>query len=296
MSDQQVVAVVGLGRMGTGMAHSLLRAGFTVRVFNRTPEKAAPLVAQGAVSAGSPADAARGADAVLSSLLDDGTLRAVVEAEDGLLAGLETGSVHISTSTVSPGCSNEMASLHAVRGLGFLAAPVLGRPDVALAGELLSLAGGEQDVLDRARPFIEAYSSRILHTGTGAGTANSLKLAFNFYIAASAELFGQFLTFTEKSGVEHDTAMQALRGMQGSPAINGYLERIGAREFDEVGFAMSTGLKDLRLMLDAAAEVRCPLPYAAVAHDHTLSALATGLGEQDWSAFTEVARLNAGLS
>jgi 3-hydroxyisobutyrate dehydrogenase-like beta-hydroxyacid dehydrogenase len=233
---------------------------------------------------------------VLSSLLDDATLRAVVEVEDGLLDGLEADAVHISASTVSPGCSNALAALHSARGQQFLAAPVLGRPPVALAGELLSLAGGPRQALDRARPFIEAYSSRILHTGEVPGTANSLKLAFNFYIAASAELFGEFLPFTESSGVEHETAVQALHGLQGSPVITGYLDRIGARDFDEVGFEMSTGLKDLRLMLDAAAEVRCPLPFAAVAHEHTLTALATGLQAKDWSAFTEIARLNAGLS
>jgi len=296
MSEKNVVAVVGLGRMGAAMAHSVLRAGLNVRVYNRTSEKAASLLAEGATLAASPAEAASGAAVVISSLLDDATLRAVVGAQDGLLAGLEPGAVHVSTSTVSPGCSNEMASLHADTGTLFLAAPVLGRPPVAMAGELLSLAGGAQDALDLARPVIEAYSSRILHTGLVPGTANSLKLAFNFYIAASAELFGEFLTFAESSGVEHDTAMQALHGMQGSPAVTGYLDRIGARDFDDVGFAMSTGLKDLRLMLDAAADVCCPLPFAAVAHDHTLTALATGLESKDWSAFTEITRLNAGLS
>jgi 3-hydroxyisobutyrate dehydrogenase-like beta-hydroxyacid dehydrogenase len=296
MREESVVAVVGLGRMGSGIAESLLRSGFGLRVYNRTAEKAAPLVAAGASLAQTPAQAAEGAAVVISSTLDDSSLRALVESEDGLLAGMSGDTIHVSTTTVSPGCSDELASSHASHDQHFLAAPVLGRPDVAHAGELLSIVGGPADVLDRARPFIEAYSADLLHAGTRAGTANSLKLALNFYIASVAELFGQFLAFAEKSGVEHETAMQALRSMQGHPGIAGYLERIGERDFDAVGFEMATGLKDLQLMLDAAATVRCPLPFATVARDRTITALATGLAEKDWSAFTEIARLNAGLS
>jgi 3-hydroxyisobutyrate dehydrogenase-like beta-hydroxyacid dehydrogenase len=289
------VAVIGLGRIGTGIAQSLLRDGCRVRVYNRTAEKVARLVAAGATAALSPAHAADQAAVVITSLLDDGVLRTVVSSEDGLLEAMAPGTVHVSTSTVSPGCSAELAALHSSRGQHFLAAPVLGRPSVALAGELVSLVGGETAALDRARAYIAAYSARIVHVGAVPGTANSLKLAFNFYLAATAELFGQFLAFTEKSGVDHEIAMQMLRELQGHPGVAGYLERIGGRAYDEVGFEMTTGLKDLQLMLVAAAAVRSPLPYASIVFDRTLSALATGLGDKDWSAFAEIARLNAGL-
>jgi 3-hydroxyisobutyrate dehydrogenase-like beta-hydroxyacid dehydrogenase len=295
MATKPVVAVIGLGRMGAGIAQSLLRAGFAVRVYNRAVEKAAPLVAAGATLARTPADAASGAVVVVSCLLDDISLDAVAESDDGLLAGMADDAIHVSSATVSPGCSERLAGLHQSHGQHFLAAPVLGRPEVAQAGELLSLVGGPGPVFERARAVIEGYSARVLHTGTRVGTANSLKLAVNFYIASTAELFGQFLAFTEKSEVEHETAMQMLRGMQGHPAVAGYLERVGGRDFDEIGFAMATGLKDLQLILDAATTVRCPLPYATIARDRTLSALATGLGDKDWSAFTEIARINAGL-
>jgi len=290
------VAVLGLGRMGSAMAESLLRNGHAVRVWNRTAAKADPLVAAGATRAPTPAAAAAGADIVISSMLDDASLHQLVEAPDGVLAGLDEDAVHVSTATVSPGCSDAIAALHAARGRDFLAAPVVGRPEVARAGELLSLVGGPEAVIVRARPAIAAYSARILTTGADPGTANSLKLAINFYIASIAELFGEVLAFAEKSGVAHETTMQALRGMQGAPGVAGYLERIGARELDEAGFAMATGLKDLGLIADAAAAVRCPLPFAAVARDRTMAAIATGLGDKDWSAFTEITRLNAGLS
>jgi 3-hydroxyisobutyrate dehydrogenase-like beta-hydroxyacid dehydrogenase len=272
-----------------------MRAGFTVRVYNRAVEKTAPLVTAGASLTRTPADAACGAGVVVSCLLDDVSLHAVAESDDGLLAGMAVDAIHVSTATVSPGCSERLAVLHQLRGQHFLAAPILGRPEVAQAGELLSLVGGPDPVFERARPVIEGYSARVLHTGTLVGTANSLKLAVNFYIASMAELFGQFLAFAETSEVEHETAMQMLRAMQGHPAVAGYLERVGGREFDEVGFAMTTGLKDLQLILDAATTVRCPLPFATIARDRTLSALATGLGDKDWSAFTEIARRSAGL-
>jgi 3-hydroxyisobutyrate dehydrogenase-like beta-hydroxyacid dehydrogenase len=290
------VAVLGLGRMGSAIAETMLREGFAVRVWNRTAAKADPLVGAGATRAPTPAAAAAGAGVVISSMLDDAALRELVEAPDGVLAGLDHGAVHVSTTTVSPGCSDALAAVHADRGQGFIAAPVVGRPDVARAGELLSLVGGREDAIARARPCIAAYSGRILTTGPEPGTANSLKLAINFYIASMAELFGEILAFTEKSGVDHETTMQAVRSLQGAPGVTGYLERIGAREFDEVGFAMATGLKDLGLIADAAAAVRCPLPFAAIARDHTMAAIATGLGDKDWSAFTEVTRLTSGLA
>jgi len=147
----------------------------------------------------------------------------------------------------------------------------------------------------RVCPCIEAYSIRIVHVGTTPGGANSLKLAFNFYLASIAELFGQFLAFTETSGVDHEIATQVLRELQDHPGTAGYLERIGGRDFDDVGFEMTTGLKDLHLMLSAAEAVRSPLPYAAIVRDGTVTALATGLGDKDRSAFTEIARLNSGL-
>ncbi|MGO9962004.1 MAG: NAD(P)-dependent oxidoreductase [Acidimicrobiales bacterium] len=294
-AEEPPVAVVGLGRIGAGIVRSLLRSGRRVRVFNRTAEKAAPLVAAGATAVASPAEATAGAVVVISSLLNDEAVRAVVSADDGLVAGMAAGAIHVSTSTVSPGLSDELSLLHGSQGQQFLAAPVIGRPSVAHAGQLVSLVGGPAGVLDRARRCIEAYSARIVHVGATPGTANSLKLAFNFYVASSAELFGQFLAFTEKSGVDHEIAMQMLRELQGHPGIAAYLERIGGRAYDEVGFEMATGLKDLQLMLLAAAAVRSPLPYAAIVFDRTLSALATGLGDKDWSAFAEIARLNAGL-
>jgi 3-hydroxyisobutyrate dehydrogenase-like beta-hydroxyacid dehydrogenase len=287
-----VVAVAGLGRMGTGIAGSLVRSGLRVRVFNRTPGKDAALVDAGAESAPSLAAAALGADVVVTCMLDDASL---IDISSGLVGVMAPGAVHVSTATVSPGCSDSLASEHEARGQAFLAAPVVGRPDVAAAGQLLSLVGGRPSVVDRSRAVIEAYSSRILETGEQPGTANSLKLAINSYIASMAELFGETLAFTEKSGVRHDTAMDALRILQGHPGIAGYLERIGARDFDDAGFAMATGLKDLGLITDAAASVRSPLPFATIARDKTITAIATGLSDKDWSAFTDIARRNAGL-
>ena len=294
--EEPPVAVIGLGRIGAGIAASLLRAGRTVRVHNRTALKAAPLEAAGALVASSPAEAVSGAAIVVTSLLDDASLISVLEAGDGLLAGMSAGAVHVSTSTCSPGCSDDMAARHAAAGQGFVAAPVLGRPQMALAGALVSLVSGAPETLERARPVIEDYSARVVHVGPVPGTASSLKLANNFYIAALAELFGEFLAFTDKSGIDHGIALELLRGLQGHPGLAGYLERIGARDFDEVGFEMATGLKDLRLVLDAAAAVRCPLPFAGVVGDRTLSALATDLGRKDWAAFTEITRRNAGLA
>ena len=283
------VAVLGLGRMG--------RRDCREPPAHRTHgARLEPDGRQGRPACGRGGDAGRNARGraatarlVISSMLDDASLHELVEAPDGVLAGLADGAVHVSTATVSPGCSDAIAALHAARGQAFLAAPVVGRPEVARAGELLSLVGGAAEVIERARPGITAYSARILITGPQPGTASSLKLALNFYIASVAELFGEVLTFAEKSGVDHETTMEALRGMQGAPGIAGYLERIGSRSFDDAGFAMTTGLKDLGLIADAAAAVRCPLPLATVAREEprTKSAISgTAVRTVDGSAFT----------
>ncbi len=268
VAEDGPVAVIGLGRIGTGIAHSLLRRGFRVRVYNRTVARAAPLVSAGATLAPTSAQAAtRACPSRVSSLLDDASVRAVVEAEQGLMAGMSAGGIHVSTTTCSPGLAEKWLRVHRSAGLHYLAAPVVGRPNAALAGELLSLVGGPTEVLERARSCIEAYSARIVHVGVTPGAANSLKLAFNFYLASTIELFAEFLAFTDKSGIGSPTAMQVLREFQGHPGIGAYLERIGVRDFDTAGFEMATGLKDLQLILDASAAVRSPLPYAAVVRD-----------------------------
>jgi len=290
------VSVIGLGRMGSGIARNILKAGFTLTVYNRTPAKMRPLIDQGATGARSPREAAAAADAVVTSLMDDQSVLDAVNGEHGLLAGLKPGAIHIGTTTVSPECAARLAELHAAHGSQYIAGPVAGRPDAAEAGQLLTFVAGDPAAIARCTPLFNAYSQQQINLGTAQRSANSLKLIFNYAIASLVELMGQVYAFAEKSAVDLQLVNLLLAGMLAPPALKEYATRIRTREFEPAGFELIAGLKDVTLMLQAATEARVALPYASVVHDKLLAALAHGMGHKDWSAVYEITRMNAGLA
>ncbi|MDR2736340.1 MAG: NAD(P)-dependent oxidoreductase, partial [Gracilibacteraceae bacterium] len=150
-TEMPPVAVIGLGRMGTGIARSLLRNGFPVTVYNRTEAKIRPLVEAGATPAQTPALAAQSAQYVITSLMDDASVLAVLQGANGVIAGLAQGAVHIGASTVSPEITQRLVAMHADHGSVYLAAPVVGRPDAANAGELMTLVCGDQAIFEASR-------------------------------------------------------------------------------------------------------------------------------------------------
>jgi 3-hydroxyisobutyrate dehydrogenase-like beta-hydroxyacid dehydrogenase len=290
--DHLTIACIGLGRMGAGIARNLQACGCRLVVYNRTPAKMDPFVAAGALPAGTAREAAATADFVVTSLMDDQSVLDTLSSEDGILAGLRHGAVHIGTSTVSPGCSTRCAGLHRQHGSHYLAAPVFGRPDAAAVGKLLTFVSGEREIIERARPVLETYTQSIAALGEDAAAAPSLKLAGNFFGASLLEVLGEAFALAEKRGVLLPLA-NMLKGFL--PLMAEYIDRIASRNYDKPGFTLDAGLKDVRLMLEAAGEVHVPLPFASVIRDKCLSAQAHGFSEQDWCSFTEIARLNAGL-
>jgi 3-hydroxyisobutyrate dehydrogenase-like beta-hydroxyacid dehydrogenase len=290
------VACIGLGRMGAGIARNIQKNGFRLVVYNRTATKAEPLVHAGARLACSAREAAAGADVVVTSLMDDRSVLDALEGPDGVLAGLSRDAIHIGTSTVSPRAAREIAVLHAAHGSRFVAAPVLGRPDVAEAGRLHTFVAGDPDAIARCEPVLRAYTAGVLNLGPDPAVASSLKLAVNYILCVGIDLMGQVYAFAEKSGIDANLMGQVMATLFAGPALPGYSDRIRNRAFDEVGFALLAGLKDVDLFLDASAEARAPLPFAAIVRDHVVAALARGLEHKDWSAVSEIARVNAGLA
>ncbi len=289
------VSVIGLGRMGTGMARNILKAGFPLTVYNRTPAKMQPLIDQGATGAPSARAAAATADVVLTSLMDDQSVLDAVSGEHGVLAGLKAGAVHIGTTTVSPSCATRLAELHAAHGSHYVAAPVAGRPDAAEAGQLLTFVAGDPAVIARCARLFEAYSQRQIDLGTEHRKANSMKLVFNYAIVSLVELMGQMYAFAERSGIDLQIVNLLLAGMLAPPGLKDYASRIRNREFEPAGFELVAGLKDVNLILQASTETRVALPYAGIVRDKLLEALAHGMAHKDWSAVYEITRLNAGL-
>lgn len=196
------VGFIGLGRMGSAIARNIFRAGFELTVYNRTPEKMKPLIDEGAAGATSPKEAAAGADAVITSLMDDKSVLDIVTGENGLLAGLGAGAIHIGTTTISPRCATQLAELHAAHDSHYVAAPVVGRPDVADRGQLLALVAGDPEAIARCASLFEAYTLGVTNVGNEHRVANSLKLAVNYVGVSLIELMGQVYAFGERSGID----------------------------------------------------------------------------------------------
>lgn len=286
------VACIGLGRMGSGIAGNIQKRGFSLTVFNRSSEKTKPFVSAGARGARTPREAAAAAEIVVTNLMDDTSVLDTMTGENGILAGMRQGAIHVGTTTISPNLSARLAAMHLAHGSHYIAGPVAGRPDAAAAGKLITFLAGQPEPLERARPVISAYADRIIPMGEDPAAANSMKLVGNFMVASLVELIGQVYVFAEKRGV--DPAIITGMFKQFMPATSEYVDRISTRNFENAGFTLDAGLKDVTLILDAAAEVHAPLPYAGIVRDKCLAAQARGMNQLDWSVITEISRMNAG--
>lgn len=290
------VGLIGLGRMGAGIAKSLLRAGHRVTVYNRTRERAEALRKDGAVVAGSVAEACRG-DAVLTMLADDAAVEAVVFGDSGVLKSLARGRAHISLSTISVALSDRLAAEHIRAGQEFIAAPVFGRPEAAESGKLAVVAAGPKATVERCKPLWEAMGQKLLVIGDQPSKANVVKLTGNFLIATVLESLGEALAFARKSGVDATALLDFLTStLFNAPVYKTYGALIVEGKHDQVGFALPLGLKDVRLVLEAADASRVPMPIASVLHDRFLTALARGHEQSDWSVVGQVAAEDAGLA
>ena len=289
------VACIGLGRIGSGIARNIQATGCRFSVYNRNPQKTQAFVALGAIKAGSPREAAAAADIGVTSLMDDKSVLDIMKGDEGIFAGLRPGAIHIGTSTISPRASSQLAEMHVLHGSHYVAAPVVGRPDAAAAGKLITFVAGKSEAVERCRPIIEAYAVKIIELGDDPAAAPSLKLVVNFFAASLLESVGQAFVFAEKRGLKIELVSEMFKGLLQHPAMPVYLDKIRTGNFDDdIGFTLDGGLKDVQLMLEAAAEVHLPIPNASLIRDKCITAQAYGMGQRDWSVFTEVTRINAG--
>jgi len=291
------IAVIGLGRMGAGMAQSIQRAGFPLTVYNRTRSKAEPLVAAGALAADSAKDAAAAADVVITSLVDDQSVLEMMTAADGILAGLSADGIHLSTTTISPAASSRLSELHRQHGSHYVATNVLGRPTSAAAGELAALVAGAADVVARCRPVLETFTNMIVEVGEHPAAAARMKLTINFFLSGLLESMAEAYVFAEKLGLDTATVQHLmLNQVFPNPAVREYATRIRTHHYEDAGATLITGLKDLSLILSEAAGVELPLPIANIVRDNILKGLARGQDNLDWCISTEANRVAAGLA
>jgi 3-hydroxyisobutyrate dehydrogenase-like beta-hydroxyacid dehydrogenase len=289
------IAFLGLGPMGARMA-ARLADGHELSVWNRSPDKTAPLAALGARVAGTPGDAAAGAEMVITSLANDGAVRAVVLGEDGLAAGLAPGAIHVATSTISVALARELEAAHGDRGQGFVSAPVLGRPPAAEAGKLYIMAAGEAGAVARVTPVLERLGQRIFAVGSSPWQANLVKLSANFMIFSTIEQFAELFALNEKAGIAPATVFEVLsNSFCSAPVHMNYGKIILDGAFSPPGAPMQLGAKDNALLLQAGEAFGAPLPMASLLRDRFIASFACGEGELDFSALSNRAREDAGL-
>ena len=288
------VGFIGLGHMGSGMAANLLKAGHRLKVWNRSPGPAEALRAAGAEAVGSPADAFD-SEAVFTMLSTDQAVREVILAS-GALAAARPGLVHVMCATISVAFSQELARAHQEAGVGYVAAPVLGRPDVAAAGGLNILAAGDPKALDRVRPLLDAVGRQVWPMGDEPHLANLAKLACNFTLAAAIEAMAEAFALARAHGLDPHRLMEVLIGsLFAAPAYKTYGPMIADQSFEPANFKLPLGLKDIRQVLEAGEAVGAPMPFASVLRDNFVDAIGHGDSDKDWSAVSAVAARRAGL-
>jgi 3-hydroxyisobutyrate dehydrogenase-like beta-hydroxyacid dehydrogenase len=288
------IGFIGLGRMGTGMAANLLKAGHQVTVYNRTPEKAATLLTQGAKDVVRVADACRG-EAVITMLSNDEAVESVAFGKDGIVQTLPTGGIHVSSSTISVALSEKLEKAHARAGQRFVSAPVFGRPDAAAAGKLFIVAAGEPAAVAAATPLFEAMGQKTFVLSESPKAANLVKLSGNFLIASVIESLGEAMALVAKGGIDRRQYLEMLTStLFNAPVYKTYGGLIAGGVFEPAGFAAPLGQKDIRLTLAAAEELRVPMPLASLLRDRFLTLLAHGGDNLDWSAIGGLAAKDAG--
>ena len=277
------IGFLGTGQMGTPMARRLMEAGHELSVWNRTEGRAEPLIREGAIAAGTPAEAELGADAVITMLFDDAAHEEVLFGANGLMDALSPGVLHISCSTISVALSQRLTREHARRGLQFVAAPVVGRPNVAEAGRLWIVVAGADDAVAKARPLLEPLSRGISVVGTEPPMAHALKLGGNFLISAMIHSLGEAFVYAEGQGIAPETFLETVNSALFQSPFYAAYGQVMLHPPEKPGATIELGAKDLRLLREAAASGHTRLSLADNLAEIFTQARQSGLGGEDWA-------------
>lgn len=288
MSEKIRISVIGLGSMGLAMAHRLLDQGFDLDIWNRSPKDLDDLVGRGARKV--ELDEALQNDFVISLLSNDQAALEVFGEQN--LANAKQGSIHINMSTLSPAASEKLAVSHLKHGVGYIAAPVLGRPVAITTGKLLIVAAGSDSDVQKASVVFEKISARYWNVGEDHSKASLVKLGVNYNLIHALQAIGESVALVEAGGVDATTFVEILThtAFTGS-AYAGYGPMIVNRNYSPAGFSLALGLKDVKLVEDAATHLGLTLPVAQVLKTSFEQALDDPeLENLDWSAIAELTR------
>jgi 3-hydroxyisobutyrate dehydrogenase-like beta-hydroxyacid dehydrogenase len=269
--------------MGTPMAHRLIAAGHELAVWNRSEGKTESLLREGAIAAGTPAEAELGADDVITMLFDDYANEEVLFGPNGLMDALTPSTLHIACSTISVAYSERLTREHERRGIPFIAAPVFGRPNVAEAGKLWIAAAGPDDLIERAHPILEPMSRGISVVGKRPPQAHALKLGGNFLISAMIHSLGESFVFAEAQGIAPEVFFETVNSALFQSPFYAAYANVMLHPPQHVGATINLGAKDLRLLREAAATAGTRLSLADSLAEIFDEARKTGLANEDWA-------------
>jgi 3-hydroxyisobutyrate dehydrogenase-like beta-hydroxyacid dehydrogenase len=288
VSEKLRVSLIGLGSMGEAMAHRVLDQGLDLDIWNRSPKEMGNLLDKGARKV-ELAQALQN-DFVLSMLSNDAAALEVFS--DEILEKAKPGSIHVNMSTLSPVASETLAQRHSKHGVGYIAAPVLGRPIAITNGKLLIVAAGAAQDIEAAAFLFKKVAAQYWNVGTDHAKSNLVKLGVNYNLIHALQAIGESVALVESGGVDPNTFVEILThtAFSGS-AYAGYGPLIVNRKYTPAGFSMALGLKDIKLVEDAAADLGLKLPVATVLHKLFEQALVDkDLKDLDWSAVAELTR------
>jgi 3-hydroxyisobutyrate dehydrogenase-like beta-hydroxyacid dehydrogenase len=285
---------VGLGTMGSGVVRRLLAAGHAVTVWNRTREKAEPLLDGGARWADGPRSVAERSDIVFTMVTNTAAVQAVTEGPDGILAGLGPSKVYVDMSTASPANTRALAETVVAVGAQMLDAPVSGSVITLEEGKLSIMVGGDPETFERVKPVLEAIGPRVFHLGPN-GSAVTMKIAINLSLAVQMLAFSEGLLLAEKTGIAREHAVEVmLASVIASPMV-AYRGPFVLEQPDEAWFDCHMMQKDMNLALELGRELDVPLPTTAVTNELLTAANAMGIGDRDFAVLFDVLASMAGV-
>ena len=277
------IGFLGLGKMGTPMALRLIEAGHELAVWNRTEGRTTPLAREGAIVAGTPAEAELGCDAVITMLFDDAANEEVLFGSNGLLDALSPGALHISCSTISVALSERLTAEHARRGIQFVAAPVFGRPNVAEAGKLWIVVAGAEDAVERALPILQPLSRGISVAGREPRQAHALKIGGNFLISTMIHSLGEAFVYAQAQGIDPEVFFETVNSALFQSPFYAAYAKVMLHPPQQPGATMELGAKDLRLLRESAAAAGVRLSLADGLAEIFAEARREGLAQADWA-------------
>ena len=285
--NMQKIGFIGLGIMGTPMACNLIKAGFKLTVWNRTPDKCKPLADVGATVAATARQVVEESDITIAMLADPAAAEAVCQGADGVIAGIKAGKGYVDMSTVSPETSQGIAAMVRAAGGQYIEAPVSGSKKPAEDGTLVILAAGDRELFDQSRTALDAMGKKVLFLGE-VGQGARMKLVVNMVMGGMMTMFCEGLALGERAGLQADDILDVLdAGAMANPMFKMKGAAIVKRSFP-TAFPLKHMQKDLRLALQLGGQLGLPMHTTASANELFKGALGIGEGDSDFSAVSLV--------